>query len=352
MSDVVVAGAGMAGLVAAAQARQRGATVELREKLGRPGGSMLLSSGVIWRYRSPDSFHKECPEGDANLQRIVVEHLDRDLDWLRSLGAKPTGGTRNERTIGCRFDPKQLTDTLLAAAGSPRYDLAVTEGPGSVPLILATGGFAASPELVKLHVTPEADDLMLRASPGSTGDGLRLGLEAGAEADPRLGEAYGRNMPAPPAQISPADFVSLSQLYASVADIRNERGERFSSRSWSQIDAFQWTAQQPRARAWMRVRNDRLDESVGGRTVAAMVDGAAAARAPIQRDRDSVTVETVAGITTTLGGLRCDQNAQVAPGVFAAGGDVGAISSGGYASGLASALVFGRIAADAALGVG
>ncbi len=341
----------MAGLVAAAQARQRGATVEVREKLDRPGGSMLLSSGVIWRYRDLDSFRKECPAGEAGLQRIVVERLDRDLDWLRSLGAESTGGTGNERTVGCRFEPRHLTATLLAAAGPPRLGFAVKELPASGPLVLATGGFAASRELVERHVTPEAEALMLRAAPGATGDGLHIGLDAGAETDSSLGEAYGRNMPAPPAKISPAGFVSLSQLYASAADVRNALGERFESRHWSQIDAFQWTACQPGARAWLRVRNDRLDEVVGGRTVAAMVGGAEAAGAPTRRDRDSVTVETVAGITTTLGGLKCDHNAQVAPGVFAAGSDVGGISSGGYASGLATALVLGRIAADAALGM-
>ena len=35
--------------------------------------------------------------------------------------------------------------------------------------------------------------------------------------------------------------------------------------------------------------------------------------------------------------------------LYAAGADAGGISTGGYASGLAAALVFGRIAADAAL---
>jgi len=38
-----------------------------------------------------------------------------------------------------------------------------------------------------------------------------------------------------------------------------------------------------------------------------------------------------------------------AEGLFAAGADAGGISTGGYASGLAAALVFGRIAAESAL---
>ena len=58
------------------------------------------------------------------------------------------------------------------------------------------------------------------------------------------------------------------------------------------------------------------------------------------------------GITHTIGGLRIDEQARVdgVEGLFAAGADVGGISTGGYASGLAAALVFGRVAAASALG--
>ena len=38
--------------------------------------------------------------------------------------------------------------------------------------------------------------------------------------------------------------------------------------------------------------------------------------------------------------------------MFACGADAGGLATGGYASGLAGALVFGRIAARAALGEG
>ena len=69
------------------------------------------------------------------------------------------------------------------------------------------------------------------------------------------------------------------------------------------------------------------------------------------RGGGTVAVDVVAGITSTLGGLRADVHGQVAPNIFSAGSDVGGIASGGYASGLAAALVMGRAAADAALGV-
>jgi succinate dehydrogenase/fumarate reductase flavoprotein subunit len=352
LSDLVVAGAGMAGLVAAAEARRLGAAPAVFEKLGRPGGSMRLSSGVIWRHRELERFLSECPDGDRELQRLLFERLDADMEWLESLGAPVVAReTGNPLTTGVRFDPEGLTEALVASAASGVHLASpLRELPEGTPVVLATGGFAGDPALVREHVTAEADHLLLRAAPGSTGDGLRLGLAAGAALGPGIDEVYARAMPAPPARVEPADFVRLSQLYARHAEVTNERGERYASATWSEIDTAQWMARQPRARAWFRVPRAALGERVRDRTVGEMVDAAEAAGAPVRREAEHVTVETVAGITTTLGGLEIDRAARAAPGVFACGADAGGIATGGYASGLAAALVFGRIAARAALG--
>jgi fumarate reductase flavoprotein subunit len=351
LADLIVAGAGMAGLVAAAEARRLGARPAVFEKLAEPGGSMRLSSGMVWRHRELERFRAECPAGDPHLQRLLFERLDADLAWLESLGAPVvTRETGNPLTTGVRFDPAGLTRVLAAAAGEIALSTPLRELPDGAHAVLATGGFGASRDLLREHVTPEAEHVMLRAAPGSTGDGLRLGLEAGAAASAGLGEMYARAMPAPPARIVPADFVRLSQLYARHAVVTNAAGERFETRTWSEIDVAQWMARQPRARAWFRVAGAALEERVRDRSVGEMVEAAEGAGAPIRREGDSVTVETVTGVTTTLGGLAIDGAARAAPSVFACGADAGGIATGGYASGLAAALVFGRIAARAALG--
>src|SRR5918999_1049610 len=121
MPDLVVAGAGMAGLVAAARARELGADVLVHEKGDRPGGSMLLSSGVIWRYREWERFRAECPGGDQGLQRVVWEGLDEALGWLERLGAPVVAReTGNPRRGGLRFDPRGLTGASAAGVGAPR----------------------------------------------------------------------------------------------------------------------------------------------------------------------------------------------------------------------------------------
>ena len=350
MPDLVVAGAGMAGLCAAAEATARGADVVVLEKGTRPGGAMLLSSGVVWRHARFADFRAECPDGQPELQRLVFERLDEGLAWLEELGAPVTErGTGNERTTGVRFDTPGLTDALVRAAGGVRCGAPLRELPAGVPVVLATGGFAASRALVREHVTPEADALLLRSTPWSEGDGLRLALGAGAQASAGLDEFYGRAMPAPPARIEERDFVPLAQLYARHATVTNASGDRHVATTWSEIDVVQWIARQPGARAFYRVEPDALSARVRERTVADMVAAATRAGAPVRRDGDAVVVEVRAAITTTLGGIRVDPHGRAAPGVWAAGADAGGVATGGYASGLAAALVLGRAAAADAL---
>lgn len=348
--DLVVAGAGMAGLVAAVQATKRGASVLVLEKGDRAGGSMRLSSGFVWRYREWERFRKECPEGDEQLQRLVWDRLDEDLAWLESLGAPVREReTANPLTVGHRFDPEGLTDLLAAQVGEVRLREALRELPGDTPVLLATGGFQGDRELVRRHITPEADALVLRANPWSAGDGLRLGLEAGGALSGGMDEFYGRNLPAPPARIDPGDFVGLAQLYARFSRVRDETGEEYEARTWSETDVVQWTARRPNACATYAVPNAALGERVRDRTVAEMIARAEAVGGPVRRLDDVTEVDVVAGITTTTGGLSVDTSGRVAGSVFAAGTDAGGISTGGYSSGLASALVLGRRAADAAL---
>jgi succinate dehydrogenase/fumarate reductase flavoprotein subunit len=339
----------MAGLVAAAEARRLGARPAVWEKGDRLGGSMALSTGMIWRYRTFEDFRAQCPRGDPALQRVVFEHLDEDLDWLESLGAAVAArDTGNPRTVGRRFEPPGLVAALGAAAGSVELGRPARELP-PVPLVLACGGFAANRALVGRHITREADSLLLRASPWSTGDGLALGRRAGAQFSAGLDEFYGRAMPAPPARIGESDFVELAQVYARHATVRNARGEGYVARTWSEIDVVQWMARQPGARAWFTVSERALAERVRERTVAEVIEAGREAGMSVRSGSDGVTVEVVAGITTTLGGIAIDDHARVAPGVFAAGADAGGISTGGYSSGLAGALVLGRIAARSAV---
>jgi succinate dehydrogenase/fumarate reductase flavoprotein subunit len=340
----------MAGLAAAARARELGADVVVHEKGTRLGGSMYLSSCVVWRYRDFERFREECPGGDRELQRVVWEGLDDALAWLEGLGAPVVAReTGNPLTTGVRFEPKRLTELLAGRVGDIRLGEPLAELPDGVPVVLATGGFQGDAGLVREHVTPEAQHLVLRANPWSSGDGLRLAREAGAAESAGLDQFYGRNLAAAP-QIAPEDFVPLAQVYAKHARVENLAGERYEAHMWSEIDVVQWTARQPAARARYVVPDEALGESVRERTVSEVIEAAQAAGAPVERRDGETVVEVVAGITTTLGGIAVDSRGRAADGLWVAGADAGGISTGGWSSALASALVFGRIAAEDALG--
>jgi len=338
----------MAGLCAAARARELGAAPIVYEKGDRPGGSMLLSSCVVWRFRDWGDFRAECPTGDERLQRLVWERLDDGIAWLEALGAPVVAHeTGNPRTVGKRFEPRGLTDVLVRAADDVRLGETTDE-----PTVLATGGFQGNRQLVTKYIHP-GGTLRLRANQWSEGDGLRFALARGAELLAGMDEFYGRNMP--DADFSEEQYVPLAQLYGRVARVFNERGEEFfeDEVSWSENDLVQATAQQPGARAWYVLDDEALQDPIVAEKVAAAPTRTEPSDLPFAPPpRARVAVRVKPGITHTIGGLRVDERARVvgADGLFAAGADVGGISTGGYASGLAAALVFGRLAAESALG--
>lgn len=337
--NLAVAGAGMAGLVAAARAVEHGATVHVSEKGNRPGGSMLLSSCVVWRHATFEGFREDCPDGDETLQQLIWERFDDAIRWLERLGPKVEWtDTRNPRTTGRRFDPRSLTDVLVRAAGDVRYeseDLALDE-----PLILATGGFP-------VRLAGELG-LPVRSNAWSEGDGLDLGRARGAATAGDLSEFYGRPMPAPPARYGEDDYVRMAQLYGERARAVNERGEPFfdGPAAWHENDLALAIARQPGGTAWLVV-----DEPEHPKVAAARAAGAG-----VVEENGSVRVHVTTGVTHTLGGLRIDEQARVVrgdgspvEGLYAAGVDAGGIASGGYSSGLAQALVLGLVAVESAL---
>jgi FAD binding domain len=350
----------MAGLCAAARLRQLGAAPVVVEAGDRPGGSMLLSSCVVWRHRSLDDFRAECSAGDPALQELVFDRLDEGLAWLESLGAVPVErGTGNPRTTGVRFDPRALTQVLVRAAGDVRLGEPLPADPEG-PVVLATGGFGVA--------LAREQGLARRGNRWSDGAGLRFARARGAAVAGDLGEFYGRVLP--DADVAEEDYVRAAQLYGRFAIALDEDGRPLDvALSWSEVELPQALARGG-GRGWLVVDAGALRERVRARTVADMVAvaeelGAEVRRgdvgldlpgSPLLRERPFTAVRVRAGVTHTLGGLRVDTAARVlrddgsaVDGLLAAGADVGAIASGGYASGLAAALVLGRTAAETCL---
>src|SRR5215216_5861571 len=435
---VVIAGGGLAGLTAALRVAQLGARVTLLEKGANLGGSFVYSSGYMWSYADLPTFRREAPGGDVALQRLILECLGACLMWLEGAGGTLlTRETGNPSTFGARFDPERTIAALVQRVElsggeiltNHAFEALLEDDAGRVTgviaqssgvkreydadaVILTSGGFASDPDLVGRHIIGGAGRILVRAHPRSTGEGFRAALHKGALASAGLDEFYGRNLPAPPAEFPPEQFVEVSQLYGRYAVAINARGERYADEGadWSETALTRATAQQPGLYAWyvldaaglrVRVRERTVREMVevardtGGTVVeaaslevladrlgelglprdalfralesynAAVASGTELSpprtgRAGPLREPPFAAVKVAPYITHTVGGLVVDARCRVLrkvdagpiPGLYAAGVEIGGVSTGGYTSGLASALVFGRTAAESAVADG
>jgi succinate dehydrogenase/fumarate reductase flavoprotein subunit len=269
--DLVVVGAGMGGLSAGVAAAEAGADVIVLEKGDHAGGSLRLSAGLIWSYETVAEAQTAIPRGDPALQGLVVDRLDDCFAWLESLGVTvqdppvelPTGDVVTAPTPGAncgKVDPDEYVETMLGAIedgggtvhlAAPMTDLVTDDGrvtgvrvggdggPNRIAadaVVLATGGFQGSEELLQRHVTPHVENLWLRANPWSTGDGLEAARAVGATTSAGLHTFYGHNLAAPPAEVTPDTFLELTQYYGPFAVALDRAGERFTDESESDLE--------------------------------------------------------------------------------------------------------------------
>lgn len=302
-ADVVIVGAGMAGLVAAVESLQQGQDVVVLEKGTRAGGSMYLSAGIVYTYDSFERARTEIPHGDPDLQRVVVDNKDEAIEWLGDLGVslrEPTGDV----TFGSgkQLDPRPFTDLMVDRIeemggdlhlDTPMTDLLVKDGTvvgveadkdgrgtgriDAESVILATGGFQGNERLIEQFVTDSPENLWLRANPWSSGDGLRAATDAGGKSTDGLGTFYGHNLPAPPAEIPPSQLLDAKQAYGVKAFAIDENGERFVDESASPYEVVltQATAKRAGGRAYYVVDDELYNSMFASRKVSVSIQTAA-----------------------------------------------------------------------------
>ena len=431
--DLLVFGGGMAGMSAAARACSDGASVVLVEKGSAIGGSAMYA-GFIWTAPTLDVMNEVNPDGDPALSAEVVEHYDDALDWVRSLGVAVADPVtvlgygrgcatdmanyllacerivrdRGELLVGCSAQRLLFEDGAVVGAE-------IEDGSGARRVIrarstlLATGGFGGDPALRAEHIHPLAADLPLRANPHSVGDGLRLGLSAGAAFGPPGAGFYGHLIPSKVAYNDPYEFTDLTFYHSEHGVLLNLDGKRFCDETIGDHLNTLHVLEQPEARAllvydqrvhdeWMMApyvegvepldkfqlayrRSARAAVAEEIEEFEALPDewgypGPASRDTLIEFNRqceagdpnpdrklDAVplvnppfyVIEVIPAITFTFSGLRIDPRARVLdeagaviPGLLAAGADAGGVFNRAYAGGLACALVFGLQAATTA----
>src|SRR5262245_22894823 len=223
--DVIVIGAGIAGLVAANRAAQLGKRVVVLEKSKEE--RYLCNSRYTY-----GTFHinftdvgadedvlfgkiEACSEGLAckDLARAIAKDGRRLMQWLRSEGIDlvDLGGYQtnvlappwrkgfgltwrgyagdvalarleeNLRQRQGRIVRGMRARALKPAAGG--VDVATGEGAGkfsAAAVVIADGGFQADFDMIRAHISAAPEKLLARNGGTATGDGLRMALALGA----------------------------------------------------------------------------------------------------------------------------------------------------------------------------
>jgi len=253
-NDVLVAGAGLAGLAAALAGVQQGCRVLVVEKRSTVGGNSAISAGAIWAPPTYDLIRNYVPDGDPVLQRMLVENLPHDLQWLQEAGLnlsdeEPLAGFGIGRVMQGGESGRQqafmsaLADAVHAKGGKIETgvaaknvvrmadgDLAVELADGRTEitrtLVLATGGFQGSFALLERYLGRQrARSLRLRALPDSSGDGLGMAGSLGGATGGEMSTFYGHTMP--DCELPFDELQPLTPYFARFGILVNREGARF-----------------------------------------------------------------------------------------------------------------------------
>jgi succinate dehydrogenase/fumarate reductase flavoprotein subunit len=275
--DLLVLGAGMAGLSAAAEAAGLGATVGVAEKGPEIGGSAALSAGIFWAPRDYPELRARVPHGEPALGRALTSDYPAAVDWIRAAGVEmsdPIKGPYFGFGIGHQIDVAGFFDwcrrRVEAAGGWVVRETAGREllrsdggkisgsrlhGPdGPIDaeadaVLLATGGFQGDPELVASFIGPHADRVLVRSNPGSVGDGFRMAEAAGGAASRSLGGFYGHLVGSPVDDWSERHYLPLTQYHSIYCILVDLNGRRFIDESRGDEYANHAVARLPGPRA-------------------------------------------------------------------------------------------------------
>ncbi len=232
-TDVLVIGAGMAGLTAAMAAKESGAKVVIIDKMAIPGGTTNVAGGILvcvnselfkdnrlesdslegimayWQNRMDDS-GIESGYPDWERTESVLAQTGSVVDWMVGKGiefdVKPYAASSAYPMALANGGGAGLIQMLVKACEGMGAELRlntkgvalVTDETGAVvgavaetedsiitfnakSVVLATGGISQNQELVKKY-SPKLDrvDLIPASAVSHTGDGFLMALEVGA----------------------------------------------------------------------------------------------------------------------------------------------------------------------------
>jgi len=238
-TDVIIVGAGGAGLVAAIEATNAGAAVQVYEKGSLPGGNTSFSGGVLQasqtKYQDQFGIHNDTPEKhyqywiqagegapDQDLIRLMAYNSKNDIEWIGSLGVNYTkiyavdpipyispdlllprlhvadgaGGAYTTllkqivQSLGVQILTSSPVNSLVydSVKGVLGVKAQISGKEASIKakkaVILACGGYDRNEEMAKAYCPQLYWDIqngLCLASPNNVGDGIKMGMDIGAD---------------------------------------------------------------------------------------------------------------------------------------------------------------------------
>ena len=227
-TDIVIVGAGGAGMTAAINATQAGKKVILLEKMPYAGGNTTKATGGMnaaeTHYQKEqgiedtvEQFVEDTMKGghdinDRSLVTVMAEYSAKAIEWLDSIGAPLpkvsfSGGATNKRIhspedgsgvgaylvtsflktmdemgVEVMYDTKATS--LMTLDGTVVGVMAESDSANytihAKAVILATGGFGNNEDLV-VHYKPDLKGTVTTSAPGVTGDGIIMAEAVGAD---------------------------------------------------------------------------------------------------------------------------------------------------------------------------
>lgn len=289
-TDIVVSGAGGAGLIASLSATQAGAKVMLLEKMATIGGSTIISGG-LWSVGPTSTQKEQGIEDSADLvykdlmkanitdpgsmepaiARAYADNCATVYEWLKGLGVKlksPKVSTMGGIDSVLRMhvmDIQQMVQTLVDTAKAKGVQILlqtaanrlVVNQTGRViglkaeakgkPLfikarkavILTSGDFSANPQMLAVWGGPAMSKALAMGAPGNTGDGIKMAMDVGSDLR-MLYQAVKIEA------LGPADTkVSMPQLPWDGAILVNKLGKRYVNESLTCVELGEITVKQP-----------------------------------------------------------------------------------------------------------
>lgn len=303
--DVLVVGAGLAGLSSAMTVAEAGLTVAVLEKASEIGGTTMKAEGAFnaidarrqIRLRVEDSPEKHWMQawengrqkGRKELLKTMAYEAGETLRWLEDLGlvfeenVSQVPGSRFPRThlpatsngeayirvlSDClaKFNVPVLTDTQVTEITRDRFGrvsgvvaqvktadgkLAKAGFNARLGVVLASGGFSQNPDLIRLH-GPGYREAVVLSGEGATGEVMLAAADIGAGLIGMPFFSLGFKTTAYCLPIDPSKFILL-----------NNDAQRFIREDVTEDTLLEAVFRQKGAEAWLVCHDDEQnDESV------------------------------------------------------------------------------------------